>query len=182
MSKSKVYDLKRKLLNNFIVMFIINFILFIVLIGYSKISMASLFIIMSITNIPMYFVANHLNLILLGKIDKILLFVIPFILAILFTKTNLYFNLVVYDLNTILVENMAKQDNGMYEVIENEIINKSHKVIFKWQYIKFIRNSIEYGTIEVNNNKVGYEIEVENNCIIKDINTDEYRIIQGTCN
>lgn len=183
----KIDNLKGKIFKEYIVMSYLTFICFIGCIIFSKIAWALFFLVISIGYIIIFLFSKYLNvnLILFNKIYFILFF-IPLFLAIGFLNTNLYFNLSIYDLNNTLIDKMKEKDNQIYEVNYNKIIDKNHNVVFKAKVTDF-GVDIQKGKLEVKDKKVGYKIEVRDKstfvikCIVKDINSEKYKIFDGYC-
>ena len=183
----KIDNLKGKIFKEYIVMALLTFFCFIVFVIFSKIAWASLFLVISISYMVIYFIFKYLNmnLILFDKLYFVI-FLIPLFLAIEFSNTNLYFNFSIYDLNNTLIKKMSVQDNQIYEVNYNKIINKKHNVVFKAKVTDF-GVDIQKGELEVKDGKVGYKIEVRDKgtfvikCIVKDIDKKKYEIFDGYC-
>ena len=181
----KIDNLKDKVLKVYIILAFLTFIPFVVYVISLEFAKSSLFLVMTIGYIIIYFISKNIRLTWLGKLQHIFFF-IPFLLGGMFTKTNLYFNLCIYDLNNTLINEMSSQDNSIYKVSYlNRIIDNSNNVVFQWNFEVYIEN----GEIEVNNERVGYKLEVKSKenrnkyyCITKEINNEKYKIYRGKCN
>lgn len=167
---------KRKTLG-FIILSIIDFITFLALIFYPIYSLSITFFIMAVANIILYFISNNINLVFLGIFDT-LLYAVPIFLINILTQTNLYTSLYTYDYNNVLLKNMAKQSNGIYKVSSTKIVDNENNIVLDWI---FFGNFVDNGTIEVQDGNIGYEIQLKDKCLIKNIDKKEYKIITKKC-
>lgn len=183
----KINNLKDAILKEYLIIALLLFIFVMGFIIYSKIAWAAYFFVMSISYMLIYLIFKYLNINLL-LFDKIyyILFLLPLFLAIGFSNTNLYFNFSIYDLNNTLIKKMSVHDNQIYEVNYNKIIDEKHNVVFKAKVTDF-GVDIQKGELEVKDKKVGYKIEVKDKgtfaikCIVKDINSEKYKIFDESC-
>ena len=183
----KINNLKDAILKEYLIIALLLFIFVVGFIIYSKIAWAAYFFVMSISYMLIYLIFKYLNINLL-LFDKIyyILFLLPLFLTDGFMNTKLYFNLSVHDLNNTLIKKMSVQDNQIYEVNYNEITDKKHNVVFRVKVNEF-GIVIQKGELEVKDKKVGYKIEVRDKgtfaikCIVKDINSEKYKIFDESC-
>ena len=169
----RINNLKRKILSLYIILSLLAFILFIVFAISLDMTSSLLFLAMAISYIIIYFISKYLYLIWLGKLQYIFIF-IPLLLAVLISKTELYFNLSIYDFNNTLINKMQEEDEQIYDINYYKIIDSKNNTVLEFDLNDF-DVMIQGGEIEIKDNKVGYKIEVKDKqtnaikCIIKNI-------------
>lgn len=185
MKIKRVKNLKRKILSLYIISFFLTFILSIIFFISSDVTDSLGFLIISIGFIIIYFISKYLYLTWLGKLQYLFTF-IPFILVILISKSELYFNLSIYDLNNTLIEKMSVQDNQTYSISYYKITDSKNNTILELDLNDF-DVIIEGGKIDIKDGKVGYKIDFKElnknttKCLIKDINSEKYKIFDESC-
>lgn len=181
----RINNLKRKILSLYIILSLLAFILFIVFAISLDMTSSLLFLAMAISYIIIYFISKYLYLIWLGKLQYIFIF-IPLLLAVLISKTELYFNLSIYDFNNTLINKMQEEDEQIYDINYYKIIDSKNNTVLEFDLNDF-DVMIQGGEIEIKDNKVGYKIEVKDKqtnaikCIIKNINSKKYKIFDEEC-
>lgn len=181
----RINNLKRKILNLYIILSLLAFILCIVFAISLDMTSSLLFLAMSISYIIIYFISKYLYLTWLGKLQYIFIF-IPLLLAVLISKTELYFNLSIYDFNNTLINKMKEADEQIYDINHYKIIDSKDNTVLEFDLNDF-DVMIQGGEIEIKDNKVGYKIEVKGKqtntikCIIKNINSKKYEIFDEKC-
>ena len=181
----RINNLKRKILSLYIILSLLAFILFIVFAISLDMTRSLLFLAMAISYIIIYFISKYLYLIWLGKLQYIFIF-IPLLLAVLISKTELYFNLSIYDFNNTLINKMQEEDEQIYDINYYKIIDSKNNTVLEFDLNDF-DVMIQGGEIEIKDNKVGYKIEVKDKqtnaikCIIKNINSKKYKIFDEEC-
>lgn len=182
MKIKRVKNLKRKILSLYIISFFLTFILSIIS---SDVTDSLGFLIISIGFIIIYFISKYLYLTWLGKLQYLFTF-IPFILVILISKSELYFNLSIYDLNNTLIDMMKEKDNQVYSISYYKITDSKNNTILELD-LKDFDVIIEGGKIDIKDGKVGYKIDFKElnknttKCLIKDINSEKYKIFDESC-
>ena len=182
MKIKRLKNLKRKILSLYIISFFLTFILSIIS---SDVTDSLGFLIISIGFIIIYFISKYLYLTWLGKLQYLFIF-IPFILVILISKSELYFNLSIYDLNNTLIDMMKEKDNQVYSISYYKITDSKNNTILELDLNDF-DVIIEGGKIDVKDGKVGYKIDFKElnknttKCLIKDINSEKYKIFDESC-
>ena len=185
MKIKRLKNLKRKILSLYIILFFLTFILSIVFFISSDVTDSLGFLIISIGFIIIYFISKYLYLTWLGKLQYLFIF-IPFILVILISKTELYFNVSIYDLNNTLIEKMKEKDNQTYSISYYKITDSKNNTILELDLNNF-DVIIEGGKIDVKDGKIGYKIDFKElnknttKCVIKDINSEKYKIFDENC-
>lgn len=183
--EKRVNNLKRKILNLYIILSLLTFILCIVFAISFDMTSSLLFLVMFISCIIIYFISKYLYLTWLGKLQYIFIF-IPLLLAVLISKTELYFNLSIYDFNNILINKMKEEDEQIYDINYYKIIDSKDNTVLEFDLNDF-DVMIQGGKVEVKEGKVGYKIEFEDKrsyvtkCIVKDINNNKYEVFDGIC-
>lgn len=181
----RINNLKRKILSLYIILSLLAFILFIVFAISLDMTSSLFFLVMSISCIIIYLISKYLYLTWLGKLQYIFIF-IPLLLAVLISKTELYFNLSIHDLNNTLIDKMKEEEEQIYDIRYYNIIDSKNNTVFEWDLSDFDM-IIQGGTLEVKDKKVGYKIEVKDKqtntikCIIKNINSKKYKIFDEEC-
>ena len=162
-------NIKKEILGSFIFLSLLNLFFFLVCIFYPIYSFSIIFIILSLFCMTLYFISRNMNLIILDKIYD-LYYVIPVIFIGLLVNTNIYSELSIYDLDNILSKKLSKNDDGIYEIKDKKIVDSENNIIIDWH---FFGNFIEDGKIELKDGKIGYKIQLEDKCVMK--NNDELK-------
>ena len=171
--------MKNNILNKFFFGFVFWFVCGILVLIFSKFTWLSICAICSITYFLLYLILKNtkINLIFLGHMYNLFL-LIPILLAYLYVQTNLYFNLSIYEICSMIEKNMKTQEPGTYIVYNRSIKNENGNIVLDWS---FSGSSVEKGKIIVENEKIEYQLQLKDKCIYKKLDEKEYNIIESKC-